>query len=666
MTKILVVASYIMWLMSTAAAFSPPPRSSSYVYYVAPFAAGLLDHLAAHHPTLSDEEAAVTPQQLMDIRELMRLLEETYPSSSSQPIDAKSVRQQWARTRNYLYQYRSNLRNNNSSSTNKPSTKKRKRTARNRDPITPTHLQQIISFLDTTFPNHPELQAHIIQNTPRILSKHHSIESRLVPTVNFLKELYGDMAGSDGTKGSMFFEAIQRNSNLLLVQGVGYVGDSTAAAVRSTNEDAATAISGSSGGNSKNSGAVKVEEYLENTVGISSQGIAKLKKNQPTLFQLSLANKVQPTVEYLLSLLMGRDSPSSSAKLQKLLAKIVTTHPNLIELDVNSNLKSTAQFLLEYCELTDSELASVIGSNPSILGLAVDGNLRPKMELLTNVLVKGSTKKEQGGGGGVAEEESDVRKTALRKTILKHPQILSLSMSNICSKMDYFDGIDVKSGTNGESDNNTLAARMLTTAPSVYSLSLTENIIPKVDYLAALWGWSSLSKKLCECPLLTLSMDNIQQTLSFYNMTGYIDLPNEDDDGAGGVARRENAGNVRSRYIATSLYNRLLPRWNFLLKEQERKEHLLGVLAVNNNDDTKKVEEIKKYYLPTPKTPRDKVLLPPLHLLAGASDEVFCRQLNLSLSEYTAFKEEAAPRLKFNSQFELWLRTGRPIDVIAL
>jgi hypothetical protein len=58
-------------------------------------------------------------------------------------------------------------------------------------------------------------------------------------------------------------------------------------------------------------------------------------------------------------------------------------------------------------------------------------------------------------------------------------------------------------------------------------------------------------------------------------------------------------------------------------------------------------------------------MLPPLHLLAGATDEVFCRQLNLSLSEYTAFKEEAIPRLKFNSQFDRWLKTGRPIDFVS-
>ncbi|KAK1741148.1 hypothetical protein QTG54_008400 [Skeletonema marinoi] len=133
MTKILVVTLHL-WFLSTAAAtskssFSPPLRSSS---FVAPFtrpARLLSDHAA--HPTLSDE--ATTPQQSMDVRELMYLLEETYPSSHTAPTDAnnkgnKHKRQQWARTRNYLYQYRANLsRSTTSSSSTEPTTKKRKR-----------------------------------------------------------------------------------------------------------------------------------------------------------------------------------------------------------------------------------------------------------------------------------------------------------------------------------------------------------------------------------------------------------------------------------------------------------------------------------------------------------------------------------------------------------
>ena len=49
--------------------------------------------------------------------------------------------------------------------------------------------------------------------------------------------------------------------------------------------------------------------------------------------------------------------------------------------------------------------------------------------------------------------------------------------------------------------------------------------------------------------------------------------------------------------------------------------------------------------------------------MSGASDDAFCRQMKLSLTDYLVFKEEAVPRLKFSSQFDRWLKTGRPIDL---
>jgi hypothetical protein len=384
-----------------------------------------------------------------------------------------------------------------------------------------------------------------------------------------------------------------------------------------------------------------------------------LKRYQPTLFQLSLKSKVQPAVEYLLSVLSGQDDVSIgsiSSKQKKQLVKIVMNHSNLLQLDVDSNIRRTAIFLQDYCQLTDKELATIVGSIPAVLGLSVAGNLKQKLQLLLDILKMGTKH------SSYSDDETDDLKIALRKALLKHPKILGLSSSNIRTKADYFDEVDLKS--NMKQGDNTLAARLLMTAPSVYSLSLQDNIVPKVEYFASLWGWSSLSDKLCECPLLTLSMDNIRTTLSFYNMTGYIELPSEESGSDSTSSSRQSAGIVRSRYIATSLYNRLLPRWNFLLEEQERNDRQLEAFIVSDDNDASKAERIN-YSLPTSKTTVDKVMLPPLHLLAGATDEVFCRQLNLSLSEYNVFKEEAIPRLKFNSQFDRWLKTGRPIDLVV-
>jgi hypothetical protein len=324
-------------------------------------------------------------------------------------------------------------------------------------------------------------------------------------------------------------------------------------------------------------------------------------------------------------------------------------------------------------------LAHVISAAPGILGLSVERNLQPTIEILGDIL-KGYTVGRRGEDVSKAE---DVSKTLLGKCILKHPQILALSLDNLCAKRDYFNAIDAYRKVPAVADDEytetkkiTLAARILVSAPSAYSLSLSNNIIPKVEFLAKLWGdnialascnndeamkksTNNIADNLCEYPqILTLSKEgNIIPTLSFFNMTGYARL----DSSGLPVDMPQPTLNIRSRYIATSLYNRLLPRWHFLLREQENRQ-LLELGTDEEMISSMTIESLPKYILPSSSTAAKDAILPPLHLLAGASDEIFCRQMNLSLEEYLDFKEEAVPRLKFSSQFDRWLKTGRPID----
>jgi hypothetical protein len=119
--------------------------------------------------------------------------------------------------------------------------------------------------------------------------------------------------------------------------------------------------------------------------------------------------------------------------------------------------------------------------------------------------------------------------------------------------------------------------------------------------------------------VLTLSLvGNIQTTMNFFNRTGYT-LLNDDWELVEGQTR------ICGRYIAASLYNRLLPRWHYCLS--------CGLKA------------------------------PPMHILVGSTDPIFCEELGLYLGEFELFKDDAVPRLKFSSQFDTWLKTGRPIDV---
>jgi len=647
-----IVITHCLCVISLSLAYiTPAPRRQQGVV-VSP-SAPLNSHANTIIPSRAQEIVQSEQEAVMDIRAMMALLERTYPEISS----GDNKQQRWTKTRKYLYQYRANASRANIA----PEGQITRRKKRIRGPLTLSHIQQILSFLQGTFPNHPELQARILQKSPRILGQYRSIESRLVPTVEFLQELYGVMTVSDGKKGGMFHEAIWRNTNLLLVRGVGYAGRG------SKGTDAM-------GGDDSNVSAV--EAYLEQEITMPSSGIAKLKRNYPSLFQLSLNSKVKPVVKYLYSLLGHSDTATMppQAKQKKQVSKILTNHPILLQLDVAANLEPTACFLREYCDLTDKELAMVIAATPGVLGLSVERNLKPTLQFISGVLKDGRIDHSENGG------EEDSSKILLRKCILKHPQILALSLTNLSAKRDYFNGIDGDLTTkvadqNTKGPKSTLAARVLVSAPSAYSLSLTENIIPKIEYLASLWGMpasctensrSFLSDNLRENPqILTLSKEgNIIPTLSFYNMTGYVHLDSNGLPREQQSSMQQPKSIIRSRYIATSLYNRLLPRWHFLIEEQEKQQQLEQHLESLVNPKSKEAST-PKYIIPTPKTSHSRAALPPLHLLAGASDDVFCRQMKLSLIDYLAFKEEAVPRLKFSSQFDRWLKTGRPIDLTA-
>jgi hypothetical protein len=241
----------------------------------------------------------------------------------------------------------------------------------------------------------------------------------------------------------------------------------------------------------------------------------------------------------------------------------------------------------------------------------------------------------------------------LRKCVVAHSQLLGLSLKNLQAKVNYFDAIDGKDSSDMPSSSS-LASRIAIRSPAVYSLSLKHNIVPTVLFLAKAWGttspqvrWhgdtltvskaphldeskDSLSSLLQEFPtILTLSLEgNIQPTLTFFNRTGYTSLSSD-------WRLDSKQRPIRGRYIAASLFNRLLPRWHHLIANG----------------------------WPQGETSDDPSRLPPLHLLVGATDRAFCQQMGFDFEEYVMFKDQSIPRLKFSSQFDTWLKTGRPIDV---
>jgi hypothetical protein len=432
-------------------------------------------------------------------------------------------------------------------------------------------VESVLRILDMF---HNEIATSILQSVPRILRK--DPQTHLKPTVSFLNEIYGEL----------FDEAMRRNPNLLLTSGLGYNSK------RKTNSDDVH-------------NDLSLEDLLVHQQLLSCAQIEKLKVSHPLLFQLSVT-KVQSNVEFLLHTLGGSSS---------IVSRLIRANPNILSLST-SNLKSKIAFLRTCGFESDVELVQILKKFPGLLGLSLEQNLKPTTDMIRRVV-------EQ------YESNPNSATNLLYKSLSLHPNLLALSPQNFEDKTKYFDSFC-------ECDHYTpsLSARILVTVPSVFSLSLSNNIQLKIDYFRMLWrttgdesASNNISKYLYEYPnVLSLSLEgNIQPTVNFYNRTGYISL---DDSG-----QNKPSTMLPPRYIATSL-SRLLSRWNFYLA-QEYQQRSDGETVVKRK--------------------------PPLHILATATDQNFCFKMGYDFSVYSKYKEELEPRLKFNYQFETWLKTGLPI-----
>jgi chromosome segregation ATPase len=521
----------------------------------------------------------------LKVRSIMSLLKERYGIVAwKQDTNHPS---KWKKTRNYLYN-----------------------TA---DKLSPSQVEQVLNFLDERFP--VEVSMNVLQVCPRILRK--PADSFLVPTADFLVELWG---------AALFVQAIERNPALLLSRGVGYVKKS------SRQGDVGIAASATLEGDS-----MDVQMLLLNRTSLNENAIQKLKRTAPFVFGSSVA-KVASVMDFLENILVdGNAISDAEMDIDKALAKIVSSHPHVLNLSVEQNLRPRVEYLLSCCGMDAADVAKIVlGSSGLILGLSVEQNLRPTMEYIAFGIFRLDI-------SSIESMDMNARES-LRKCLLSHPQLLGLSLDNFKRKVEYFQSL-----------GPTLPARIASKCPAVYSLNLVDNIIPTIGFLERVWGPDNedeFERMLFEYPnVLTLSLEgNLQPTMAFFNKTGYTSLGNDwtlirAENGMGDEnedsPKQPDGGRIRGRYVAASLYSRLLPRWHYCFSKRTE-IHAESVTAS------------KKPLLSKP---------PPLHLLVMASDQAFCNGMGLDVGDYLAFREEAIPRLKFSSQFDIWLKSGRPIEL---
>jgi hypothetical protein len=564
-------------------------------------------------------KTANTRRSNSQVRSIMSILEERYDLpllSTDGTIDQKRKTKEWKKTRNYLYHAT------------------RSQHDKNGDHVFVVNAFEaqavsVLDFLDERLELPPEVSKKILQQSPRILRK--PVDSFLIPTSEFLLRLWGR---------DLFVQAVQRNPALLLSSGVGYTTNR-----KNTN---GTFVDTSADDRS-------VEEIISSRTELSSKAMKRMKGTAPFVFGLE-ASKVVSVLDFLDGILRQREEDTAiaatgkdTAKRMKILGKVILAHPHLLNLSVESNLKPRVEFLAKTCDLTPTQVAKVVQtSNGSVLGLSVEENLKPTMDFILQEIFRDNNDNDPS---------DDDPRTMLKKCVLTHPQLLGLSLSNLQSKVAYFHSI-----------GPLLAVRIARKCPSIYSLNLDQNIIPTFEFLAGVWGMkfeTKASKKknknddflamLHEYPnIVTLSVEsNLQPTMMFFNKTGYT-LLNENWElipskmSSPTRIGKKGPQSIRGRYIAASLYNRLLPRWHYCLSKINAE--------AKNPDGSKTSERSSVSSSPQPGTP-------PLHLLVMASDDAFCKAMNFEPESFAKFKKEAIPRLKFSCQFDTWLKTGKPIDL---
>lgn len=506
------------------------------------------------------------------VREIMELIESrTTNFEGGKDGDSRKPGSQWAKARRYFY-YKTEL--------------------------TPAQVNKVVDFLEDVLQQDRGLLASVIRTNPRILR--FSVERYLRPTALFLKKLYGN---------DLFLEAVRRNPGLLLSRGMGC--------------------------DAPEESIVAVENYFVDFLGVRQLDLKVLKDDAPWLFRLSLSS-VQSSVTFFQGVLHHNGKSEDTNR--RTIGKLLKLYPTLFNISAEKGLAPKVDFLVQECGLSRGDVASLLkGHRAAVFCLSVEDSLEPSVEFIKELL---------------ASSGPEATTQRLRKCIVAHPDILHLSKQNVMEKVSYFELIDSMCPSKPETS---LASRVAIRSPSVYSLSLQDNIIPKIEFLCKIWGVeaptdgdegrsvadesedsmynkrSFLATLLSEYPtILTMSLEaNIQPTINFYNRTGFTKLDENWD-----LCRNDSitsfAPLVRARYIASSLFQRLLPRWHYYLANKNRCGRKLKML--------------------------------PLHILAGSDDEKFCSFLGVAVQDFKKFKMEAVPRLKFSSQFDTWLKTGRPIE----
>ena len=174
-------------------------------------------------------------------------------------------------------------------------------------------------------------------------------------------------------------------------------------------------------------------DALQKSLSLEPAELKKVVLALPAALGLSLESTLKPRL-LALRKLFGLSVPE--------MRSLILKYPNLLALSVEQNVQPTQRALRSLLGLSDAELASLVMKYPQALSLSAANNIQPTLDALRTLLcIDGPP--GGGGGGGSSSSSPDECHTVssdsdLRVLVLRFPSVLGLSVdSNLKPKLHF-------------------------------------------------------------------------------------------------------------------------------------------------------------------------------------------------------------------------------------
>ena len=174
-------------------------------------------------------------------------------------------------------------------------------------------------------------------------------------------------------------------------------------------------------------------------------------------------------------------------------AKMIATFPSVLGLSIEANLKPTVEWI-KGLGLSQSQVAKVILQRPQVLGLSIEANLKPTVDWIK--------------GLGLSQSQ-------VAKLIATFPPVLGYSIeANLKPTVDWIKGLGL---------SQSQVAKVIATFPQVLGLSIDANLKPTVEWIKEFGlSQSQVAKMIATFPsVLGLSIEaNLKPTVDWIKGLG--------------------------------------------------------------------------------------------------------------------------------------------------